>query len=74
MTISDSLKYPFLPIARNYIINLGLDFDTITSLREIRDHAKQRVSSTFLPEDDFFEKSNKYYEIETASYAWLFST
>ena len=69
MTISDSLKYPFLPIARNYIINLGLDFDTITSLREIRDHAKQRVSSTFLPEDDFFEKSNKYYEIETASYA-----
>jgi DNA primase large subunit len=67
--MSDSLKYPFLPIARNYIANLGLDFDTITSLGEIRDHAKQRVSSTFLPEDDFSEKSNRYYEIETASYA-----
>jgi len=69
LTMSDSLKYPFLPIARQYIARLGLDFDAITSLQEIRDHAKQRVSSTFLPEDDFSEKSGRYYEIETASYA-----
>ena len=56
-------------MARNYIANLGLDLDTITSLEEIRARAKQRVSSTFLPEDDFSEKSNRYYQIETASYA-----
>ncbi len=68
--MSDSLKYPFLPIARQYISRLGLDFDTITSLQEIRDHAKQRVSSTrFSPEDDFSIKSGRYYQIETASYA-----
>jgi DNA primase large subunit len=68
--MSDSLKYPFLPIARNYIASLGLDFDTIASLQEIRDHAKRRVSSTrFSPEDDFSLKSGRYYEIETASYA-----
>ena len=56
-------------MARKYITNLGLDFDTITSLQEIRDHAKQRVSSTFLPEEDFSEVSGKFYEIEIASYA-----
>ena len=56
-------------MARKYIARLGLDFDAITSLQEIRDHAKQRLSSTFLPEDDISEKSRKFYEIETASYA-----
>jgi DNA primase large subunit len=56
-------------MARKYIASLGLDFDTIASLQEIRDHAKQRVSSTFLPEEDISEKSRKFYEIETASYA-----
>ena len=69
LTMSDALKYPFLPIARQYISRLGLDFDTITSLQEIRDHAKQRVSSTFLPKEDFSEKTRRYYQIETASYA-----
>ena len=69
LTISDSLKYPFLPMARKYIARLGLDFDAITSLQDIRDHARQRVSSTFLPEDDISEKPRKFYEIETASYA-----
>jgi DNA primase large subunit len=70
LTISDSLKYPFLPMARNYIASLGLDFDTIASLQEIRDRAKQRVSSTrFSSEDDFSIKSGRYYEVETASYA-----
>jgi DNA primase large subunit len=67
--ILDSHKYPFLPMASKYIARLGLDFDTITSLQEIRDHAKQRVSSTFLPEDDLSEKSDKGYEISIASYA-----
>jgi DNA primase large subunit len=69
LTMSDALKYPFLPIARQYISRLGLDFDTITGLQEIRDHAKQRVSSTFLPKEDLSEKSRRYYQIETASYA-----
>ncbi len=68
--MSDSLKYPFLPIARRYISRLGLDFDIITDLQEIRDHAKQRVSSTrFSPEDIFSMKSGRHYQIETASYA-----
>ena len=69
LAISDSLKYPFLPMAREYIASLGLDFDAITSFTEIRDHAKQRVPSTFLPKDEISEKSRKFYEIETASYA-----
>jgi len=70
LTMFDSLKYPFLPMARNFIANLGLDFDTIASLEEIRNHAKQRISSTrFSPEDDFSIKSGRHYEIETASYA-----
>ncbi|TRO51162.1 hypothetical protein E2P61_06965 [Candidatus Bathyarchaeota archaeon] len=69
LTISDSLKYPFLPMARKFIANLGLDFDTITSLPEIRNRAKQRISSTFLSENDFSEKTGKFYQIETAIYA-----
>ena len=56
-------------MARRFIANLGLDFDTITSLQEIRDRAKQRVSSTFLTEDDFSEKTGKFYQVEIASYA-----
>jgi DNA primase large subunit len=67
--IFDSLKYPFLPQAKKYVADLGLDFNTITSLQEIRDHAKQKVSSTFLPEDTLSEKTRRFYEIEIASYA-----
>jgi DNA primase large subunit len=50
-------------------MRLGLDFDAITSLQQIREHAKQRVLSTFLPEEDLSEKYGRSYEIETASYA-----
>jgi len=56
-------------MARQFIANLGLDFNTITSLEEIRAHARHRISSTFLPEDDFSKKTGKFYQIEIASYA-----
>jgi DNA primase large subunit len=58
-----------LPRAREYVASLGLDFETITKLQEIRDRAKQRVSSTFMLESALSQEPSKIYQIEIASYA-----
>jgi DNA primase large subunit len=58
-----------LPRAREYVASLGLDFETIAKLQEIRDRAKQRVSSTFMLESALSQKPSKIYQIEIASYA-----
>lgn len=58
-----------MPRAREYVASLGLDFETIAKLKEIRDRAKQRVSSTFILESALSQEPSKIYEIEIASYA-----
>jgi DNA primase large subunit len=58
-----------LPRAREYVARLGLDFETIVELQEIRDRAKQRVSSTFMLESALSQEPSKIYQIEIASYA-----
>lgn len=58
-----------MPRAREYVASLGLDFETIAELQEIRDRAKQRVSSTFMLESALSQKPSKIYQIEIASYA-----
>jgi DNA primase large subunit len=58
-----------LPRAREYVASLGLDFETIAKLQEIRDRAKQRVSSTFMLESALSQEPSKIYQIEIASYA-----
>lgn len=58
-----------MPRAREYVASLGLDFETITKLQEIRDRAKQRVSSTFMLESALSQEPSKIYQIEIASYA-----
>ena len=69
LTISDCIHYPFLPRARKYVSGLELDFETVPKLQEIRDRAKQRVSSTFMLESALSQEPSKVYEIEIASYA-----
>lgn len=58
-----------MPRAREYVASLGLDFETIAELQEIRDRAKQRVSSTFMLESALSQEPSKIYQIEIASYA-----
>ena len=58
-----------MPRAREYVASLGLDFETIARLQEIRDRAKQRVASTFMLESALSQEPNKIYQIEIASYA-----
>jgi DNA primase large subunit len=58
-----------LPRAREYVASLGLDFETIARLQEIRDRAKQRVASTFMLESALSQEPSKIYQIEIASYA-----
>ena len=69
LTLSELIKYPFLPRAREYVVGLGLDFETIAKLQEIRDRARQRVTSTFMIESAVSQEPSKVYEIEIASYA-----
>jgi DNA primase large subunit len=69
LTLSELIRYPFLPRAREYVASLGLDFETIPKLQEIRDRAKQRVSSTFMVESALSQEPSPIYEIEIASYA-----
>lgn len=69
LTISDCIHYPFLPRARKYVSGLELDFETLPSLAEIRERAKQRISSTFLLDSAVTKEPSKIYEIEIASYA-----
>jgi len=69
ITAADLVKYPFLPQARNYIVQLGLDFKELVSLPEIRKRAKERVLSSFDLNPQILQEVNKDYEIEIVSYA-----
>ena len=69
ITAADLVKYPFLPQARKYIIQLGLDFKELVSLPEIRKRAKERVLSSFDLNPKILQEANKDYEIEIVSYA-----
>jgi DNA primase large subunit len=68
ITAADLVKYPFLPQARKYVAQLGLDFETIASLPKIRERAKQRVSKAFEREVEISEKPSSQFDIEIASY------
>ena len=63
------VQYPFLPRAKEYVADLGLNFEAIAKLPEIRSRAKQRVSATFELASAISEEPNKIYQIEIASYA-----
>ena len=69
LTISDCIHYPFLPRARKYVSDLELNFETLPSLKEIRNQAKKRVSSTFMLASALSQEPSKIYQIEIASYA-----
>jgi DNA primase large subunit len=68
-TKTELIQYPFLPRAREYVASLGLDFEGIAELPEIRERAKQRVASTYRLESALSQEPSKVYEIEIASYA-----
>jgi len=58
-----------LPRAREYISDLGLNFEAISKLPEIRGRAKQRVSATFELASAISQEPSRIYQIEIASYA-----
>jgi DNA primase large subunit len=58
-----------LPRAKEYVAGLGLNFETIAKLPEIRNRAKQRVSATFELASAISQETSKVYQIEIASYA-----
>ena len=69
ITLSELVQYPFLPRAKEYVANLGLTFEAIAKLPEIRGRAKQRISATFELSSAISQEPSKIYEIEIASYA-----
>jgi DNA primase large subunit len=58
-----------LPRAKEYVANLGLDFQAIAKLPEIRRRAKQRISATYELASAISQEPSGIYEIEIASYA-----
>ena len=68
ITVTDLVKYPFLPIARKYLKRLDLNLNELSSIPKIRMLAKNRILSSI----DFSPKTqtelNKNYEDEIISY------
>ena len=69
ITLSELVQYPFLPQAKKYVADLGLTFESIAKLPEIRSRAKQRISATFELASAISQEPSKIYQIEIASYA-----
>ena len=62
---SDLAKYPFLPQAKEYIVELDVDFADLGSVKEVVDRAKQRIKSSFELRPD---KPNKKNDVEITSF------
>lgn len=61
------VKYPFLPHARKHIAPIGLDYQTLAGLPNIRNRAKQRVYASFDLASHLSAQTN-ISEIEIASF------
>lgn len=68
ITVSEMVKYPFLPQVREYIAKTDLDFKTIVDLPPIRERAKQRISASFSLEMKHSVQPSLQTEVEIASY------
>ncbi len=68
ITVADLVKYPFLPQARRHISETELDFKTLAEWTEVRNRAKQRISSSYSLAKRFSLDSSKDFEVEIASY------